>query len=122
MTAKATASEHRSERQRARRGTSAESSHEAAKIAGAPISWGVCEVPGWGFQLDPARVLAEMGEVGLTATEFGPAGFLPAAPDEMAATLDTHHLEAVGGFTPLLLHVPDHDPVPEVREIGRAHV
>jgi len=117
MTAKATASEHRSERQRARSGTSAESSHEAAKIAGAPISWGVCEVPGWGFQLDPAQVLAEMGEVGLTATEFGPAGFLPAAPDEMAATLDTHHLEAVGGFTPLLLHVPDHDPVPEVREL-----
>ena len=21
------------------------------KIAGAPISWGVCEVPGWGYQL-----------------------------------------------------------------------
>jgi inosose dehydratase len=23
------------------------------KIAGAPISWGVCEVPGWGYQLGP---------------------------------------------------------------------
>ena len=22
------------------------------RIAGAPISWGVCEVPGWGHQLD----------------------------------------------------------------------
>jgi hypothetical protein len=21
------------------------------RIAGAPISWGVCEVPGWGYQL-----------------------------------------------------------------------
>ncbi|EFS92348.1 hypothetical protein HMPREF9607_01433 [Cutibacterium modestum HL044PA1] len=22
------------------------------KIAGAPISWGVCEVPNWGYQMD----------------------------------------------------------------------
>ncbi|HMH35736.1 MAG TPA: inosose dehydratase, partial [Streptosporangiaceae bacterium] len=29
------------------------------KIAGAPISWGVCEVPGWGYQFSPARVLTE---------------------------------------------------------------
>ena len=28
------------------------------KIAGAPISWGVCEVPGWGFQMNPDRVLS----------------------------------------------------------------
>lgn len=84
------------------------------RIAGAPISWGVCEVPGWGYQLTPERVLAEMTEVGLSATEFGPDGFLPSAPAQMAATLDAHGLHAVGGFTPLLLHRPDHDPVPEV--------
>jgi inosose dehydratase len=84
------------------------------KIAGAPISWGVCEVPGWGYQLRPDRVLAEMREVGLTATEFGPEGFLPAQPDAMARVLDQHSLQAVGGFTPLLLHVAGHDPVPEV--------
>ena len=52
----------------------------AEKIAGAPISWGVCEVPGWGHQLPPERVLAEMQQVGLAATEFGPDGFLPADP------------------------------------------
>src|ERR671937_1647579 len=84
-----------------------------AKIAGAPISWGVCEVPGWGYQLGPDRVLAEMREVGLTATEFGPDGFLPAKPDAMTQVLDHHRLQAVGGFTPLLLHVAAHDPVPE---------
>ena len=27
------------------------------KIAGAPISWGVCELPGGGYQLEPDRVL-----------------------------------------------------------------
>src|SRR5918911_1202315 len=54
------------------------------RIAGAPISWGVCEVPGWGYQRGPDKVLAEMREVGLLATELGPEGFLPAAPDAMA--------------------------------------
>ncbi|ANY09050.1 sugar phosphate isomerase/epimerase family protein [Pseudonocardia sp. HH130630-07] len=87
------------------------------KIAGAPISWGVCEVPGWGYQMAPSRVLAEMREVGLTATEFGPDGFLPDAPAEKAATLEQHGLQAVGGFTPTLLHVPGHDPLPGVERL-----
>src|SRR5207342_2555939 len=42
------------------------------RMAAAPISWGVCEVPGWGYQLAPARVLGEMRELGLAATELGP--------------------------------------------------
>ena len=29
------------------------------RIAGAPISWGVCEVPDWGYPLVPSPVLAE---------------------------------------------------------------
>jgi inosose dehydratase len=84
------------------------------KIAGAPISWGVSEVPGWGYQLEPERVLREMREIGLSATEFGPQGFLPDQPDAIARVLSEHRLQAVGGFTPLVLHVPGHDPVPEV--------
>jgi inosose dehydratase len=87
------------------------------KIAGAPISWGVCEVPGWGYQLPPHRVLTEMREVGLVATELGPDGFLPAAPDGKAQVLARHRLSAVGGFTPLLLHVPGIDPIPAVTEL-----
>jgi inosose dehydratase len=88
-----------------------------ARIAGAPISWGVCEVPGWGYQLGPERVLTEMREVGLTATELGPDGFLPARPDAMTRVLDHHGLQAVGGFTPLLLHVAGHDPAPEAERL-----
>lgn len=61
------------------------------KIAGAPISWGVCEVPGWGYQMSPERVLTEMKEIGLTATEFGPrAGCRlrpPLAPKKLANTI-----------------------------------
>jgi inosose dehydratase len=92
-----------------------------ARIAGAPISWGVCEVPGWGYQLGPERVLAEMREVGLNATEFGPDGFLPARPDAMTRVLGDHGLRAIGGFTPLLLHVAGHDPAPEVERLLEAY-
>ncbi len=84
------------------------------KIAGAPISWGVCEVPGWGYQLSPDRVLTEMQQVGLVATEFGPDGFLPADPRVMADFLASRHLTAVGGFTPVVLHEAGHDPVPAI--------
>jgi inosose dehydratase len=81
----------------------------------------VCEVPGWGYQLSPERVLQEMRDVGLVATELGPEGFLPSTPDAMAETLSRHDLHAVGGFTPLLLHRPDHDPVPAVAELLKAY-
>jgi inosose dehydratase len=82
------------------------------KIAGAPISWGVCEVPGWGYQLSPDRVLAEMRDVGLAATELGPEGFLPSDPAELTALLDSFGLSCVGTFAPVLLHDADHDPLP----------
>ena len=84
------------------------------KLAGAPISWGVCEVPGWGHQLAPDRVLAEMRDVGLTATELGPEGFLPSDPDRLTSVLDTFGLSCVGGFVPVVLHDRDHDPLPDV--------
>ncbi len=84
------------------------------RIAGAPISWGVCEVPNWGHQLPADRVMREMRELGLSATEFGPDGFLPEAPVEKADFLRDYDLRAVGGFLPVLLHAADHDPMPEV--------
>src|SRR4051794_40003580 len=84
------------------------------RVAGAPISWGVCEVPGWGEQLPADRVLAEMRELGLAATEFGPDGFLPVEPAARAEVLRSYDLAAVGGFVPVVLHDPDHDPVPGV--------
>jgi inosose dehydratase len=84
------------------------------RIAGAPISWGLCEVPGWGYQLPPARVLSEMQELGLAATEFGPPGFLEKDPEARVAQLSAYGLKAVGGFFVVLLHDPGHDPLPGV--------
>jgi inosose dehydratase len=86
----------------------------SGRIAGAPISWGVSEVPGWGWQYDAETVLAEMRAGGLVATEFGPDGFLPDDPSDKAKTLADVGLRAVGGFVPVVLHDPSHDPAPEV--------
>ena len=58
-----------------------------------------------------------MREIGLAATELGPEGFLPAEPEAMADVLSQHRLQAIGGFTPLLLHRPDHEPLREVIEV-----
>ena len=92
----------------------------AERLAGAPISWGVCEVPGWGFQLDVDTVLRQMREVGIVATEFGPDGFLPEAPGDKAAELADAGLRAVGQFVPVVLHDPAHDPLPEVESAMEA--
>ena len=76
----------------------------SVKIAGAPISWGVCEVPGWGRMLPPQTVLSQMSELGLTATELGPPAYLPEDPQVLKATLAEHDLTLVGGFLAVVLH------------------
>ncbi|MFO7192631.1 TIM barrel protein [Thermocrispum agreste] len=72
------------------------------RLAAAPISWGVCEVPGWGRVLEPPKVLGEMAELGLSATELGPPGYLP---DDPSALLRQFGLSLVGGFLATPLHV-----------------
>ena len=81
-------------------------SRRVARLAGAPISWGVCEVPGWGYQLEPDRVLSEMAGLGLAATELGPDGYLPTDPSRLEAMLADHGLALVAGFVPAVLHEP----------------
>ena len=78
-----------------------------SRLAGAPISWGVCEVPGWGLQLPPERVLREMAELGLRATELGALGWLPADGAAVRIMLDRYGLRLVGGFVPVVVHEAD---------------
>jgi inosose dehydratase len=77
------------------------------RLAAAPISWGVCEVPGWGRQLPPERVLAEMADLGITATELGPQGWLPLDGARDRAVLERYELRLAGGFVPVVVHEPD---------------
>lgn len=76
------------------------------RVAGAPITWGVCEAPGWGHQMAAGRVLAEIRGVGFAATELGPRGFLPEDGPSLEAVMAHHGLRVVAGFVPALLHVP----------------
>jgi inosose dehydratase len=74
------------------------------RVAAAPISWGICEAPGWGLQLPVDRVLAEARELGITAIEQGALGWLPTDPVAQRAKLDEYGMQLLGGFVPLVLH------------------
>jgi inosose dehydratase len=75
-----------------------------SRVAGAPVSWGVSEVPGWGYQMSAERVLGEAASLGLSAIEAGPEGFLPSDPAGARRMLGEHGLGLVGGFVPVVLH------------------
>jgi inosose dehydratase len=74
------------------------------KVAAAPISWGVSELPGWGLRMPPERVLTEMKAAGFEATELGPPGYLPGNPQSCRQLLDRHGLRLVAGFLAVVLH------------------
>jgi inosose dehydratase len=78
-----------------------------ARIAGAPVSWGIIEVPDWGYQMPADRVLREAASLGLEAMEAGPEEFLSGDPAEVARVLGGYGLSLVGGFVPAVLHAPD---------------
>lgn len=76
----------------------------------------MCEVPGWGHQLPPERVLHEARYLRFQAIEAGPPGFLPADPLAAAGLLAHHGFRLVGGFVTAVLHDA------AVRERGLAEV
>lgn len=75
-----------------------------SRVAAAPISWGICEAPGWGLQLPVDRVLDEARGLGITAIEQGALGWLPTDPDMQRAKLADYGMQMLGGFVPLVLH------------------
>ncbi|MEM7093003.1 MAG: TIM barrel protein [Actinomycetota bacterium] len=76
------------------------------QLAAAPISWGICEVPGWGAQLPPERVLREMHDLGFRETELGAAGYLPEDPQALTDMLASYELRLCGAFIPVVIHDP----------------
>jgi inosose dehydratase len=56
------------------------------------------------MQLPVERVLSEMHDLGLTATELGAIGWLPTEPAALRDVLGAHDLQVVGAFVPLALH------------------
>lgn len=86
------------------------------RVAGAPVSWGVIEIPDWGYQIPADRVLREAASLGLKAVEAGPEGLLPRDPAAVRDLLSQYDLKLIGGFVPAVLHEPS------VREKELAHV
>ena len=79
----------------------------SGRVAGAPVSWGVIEIPDWGYQMPADRVLKEASSLGLKAVEAGPEELLPSDPSEVSDLLAGYGLGLVGGFVPTVLHEPD---------------
>ena len=75
------------------------------RIAAAPISWGVSEVPGWGHQMKPGRVFAEMRSLGLQASELGPNGYFACDP-RVIQGMRSSDFSIMAGFVPITLRFP----------------
>src|SRR3982074_207835 len=67
------------------------------RLALSPVCWGISDVPGWGHQLDPERVLSEAAAVGEGAVTAGPPGFLPDRSDQAEPLLKRHRVSVVAG-------------------------
>ena len=74
------------------------------RIALSPASWGVSDVPDWGYQLDAERVLSEVWSLGIAAIEAGPPGFLPDRSDQAKLLIRRHWLRVVSGQAHAVLH------------------
>src|SRR5882762_2455908 len=77
------------------------------RLALSPVCWGISDVPGWGHQLDPERVLSEAAAVGEGAITAGPPGFLPDRSDQAKPLLKRHRLSLVAGQVHAILHHED---------------
>jgi inosose dehydratase len=78
-----------------------------ARMAAAPVSWGVSDLPGWGYQMSRERVLAEARKLGFHAIEAGPEGWLPDDPGLTAQLLKRHRLKLAAGHVEAVLHRAD---------------
>ena len=72
-----------------------------------PISWGVCEVPGWGrAAAAPSGFSPRCGRSASRATEAGRSATSATTPRLVRAVARAAGLGLVGGFLPVVLHDP----------------
>ena len=77
------------------------------RLAISPVCWGISDIPGWGHQLDPERVLSEAAAVGEGVITAGPTGFLPDRSDQAKRLIKRHRLGVVAGQVDSILHHHD---------------
>jgi inosose dehydratase len=83
------------------------SPRSAHRLALSPVCWGISDIPEWGHQLDPERVLSEAAAVGEGAITAGPPGFLPDRSDQAKPLLRRHRVSVVAGEVHAILHHHD---------------
>jgi inosose dehydratase len=86
------------------------------RLALSPVCWGISDIPDWGHQLDPERVLSEAAAVGEGVITAGPPGFLPDRSDQAKPLLKRNRLRLVAGDVHAILH---HD---DIRGAELAHI
>ncbi|MGH9444344.1 MAG: sugar phosphate isomerase/epimerase family protein [Terriglobia bacterium] len=73
------------------------------QFACAPVSWGVQDDPGPGWEQPYEQVLSEIAAAGYTGTELGPYGYFPVDPQVLAPKLDQFRLTLLSSFVPVPL-------------------
>ena len=74
------------------------------RLALSPVCWGISDIPDWGHQLDPERVLSEAAAVGEGVITAGPPGFLPDRSDQAKPLLKRNRLRLIAGDVHAILH------------------
>jgi inosose dehydratase len=75
-----------------------------ARLASAPVTWGVWErTVGRDDLLSPTELLGAVRSLGYRAIELGPPGYFGEDPDTVRSTLEAAALVLVGAFVPLHL-------------------
>jgi inosose dehydratase len=80
------------------------------------VCWGISDIPDWGHQLAPERVLSEAAAVGEGTITAGPPGFLPDRSDQARPLLRRNRLRVIAGDVHAILH---HD---DIRGAELAHI
>jgi inosose dehydratase len=73
------------------------------QFASAPVSWGVQDDPGTGWEQPYEQVLSEIVSAGYAGTELGPYGYFPTDPEALGPILRRHGLALLSSFVPVPL-------------------
>jgi inosose dehydratase len=90
------------------------------QFACAPVSWGVQDDPGPGWEQPYERVLEEIVSAGYTGTELGPYGYFATDPQILGPVLTRRGLALLSSFVPVPLTEASHSAavIAHVRKVG----
>jgi inosose dehydratase len=93
---------------------------EQIQFACAPVSWGVQDDRGPGWEQPHEQMLGEMVSAGYTGTELGPYGYFPTDPGLLNGTLQRVGLTLLSSFVPVPLTDPSRveSVIEHVRRVG----